>query len=170
MDNLKLKIIILSNFMLGLLIIVSLINAIFFETENQMWFMIINGINISCSVFVIVILIKLSIFFFRLLNQVEKLSKRKIINFLIFILCLILIFLFSFFAYLLLIRGCESKYLLITTLLIFLTYSCRIIIIGSIFIINTVVINTCYTCYMCSKEMKNENRRSDNLDTSRYRV
>jgi hypothetical protein len=170
MDNLQLKIIILSNFMLGLLIILSFINAIFFEIENQMWFMIISGVNISCSVFAIVILIKFSIFFFRLLNQVENLSKRKIINFLLFILCLFLIFLFSFFAYLLIIRGYQSKYLLITSLLIFLTYSCRIIIVGSIFVIFTVSINSCYTCYKCTEEMLDKNRRSDNLDTSLYRV
>jgi uncharacterized BrkB/YihY/UPF0761 family membrane protein len=171
MDYLKLNITILSNFMLGLLIIMSFINAIFLGTDkNQMWFLVISGINISCSIFSIVILLMFSIFVFRLLNRVEKLSKRKIINFLIFILCLILIILFSFFSYLLLIRGYESRYLLFTALLIFLTYSCRIIIIGSIFIINTVVINTCYTCYKCSNEMTDKNRRSDNLDFVRNHV
>jgi uncharacterized BrkB/YihY/UPF0761 family membrane protein len=171
MDRLKLNIIILSSFMFGLLIIMSLINAIFDENdENQVWFLVISGINISCSIFAIVILLMFSIFFFRLLNRVEELSKRKIINCFTLILCLILIILFSFFSYLLVIRGYESRYLLVTALFIFLTYSCRIIIIGSIFIINTVVINTCYTCYKCSNEMTDENRRSKNLDFDKNRV
>jgi uncharacterized BrkB/YihY/UPF0761 family membrane protein len=171
MDGLKLNITILSSFMLSLIIIMSLINAIFLGTDkNQVWFLVISGINISCAIFLIVILLVFSIFFFRLLNRVEELSKRKIISFLILILCLILIILFSFFSYLLLIRGYQSRYLLVTSLLIFLTYSCRIIIIGSIFIINTVVINICYTCYKCSKETTDKNRRSDNLDFGRDRV
>jgi hypothetical protein len=168
MDNRKLKIIIWSNLMLGLLIILSFINAIVSKTRNRIWFMIIIGVNILCFVFAIVLLIIFNIFLFRRLIQVEKLSKRKIINFLIFILCLILVFLFSFFAYL--IRRYESKYLLMTTLLIFLSYICDIIIVGSIFTIFTVSINSCYTCYKCTEELLDENRRSDNLGTIRYRV
>jgi uncharacterized BrkB/YihY/UPF0761 family membrane protein len=170
MDKLKLKITILVNVLLGLLIVLSFINAIFLvqiRTENHIWFIIIIGINIMCSIFAIVILMVFSIFFFRAFNRDEKLSKLKIINSLIFILCLILIFLSSFFAYLLFIRGYESSYLLVTTLLLFLTYSCRIIIVGSIFLIFTLFINSCQTCFKRTDEPQDESRRSNNVEVGR---
>ncbi len=173
MDKLKLKITILANVLLCLLIVLSFINAIFLvriRTENHIWFIVLIGINIMGSIFAIVILMIFNIFFFRAFNRDEKLSKLKIINSLILMLCLILIFLFSFFAYLLLIRGYESSYLLVTTLLLFLTYSCRIIIVGSIFLIFTLFINSCQTFYKCIDELQDENRRNNNVEVGRSQV
>jgi uncharacterized BrkB/YihY/UPF0761 family membrane protein len=167
MDKLKLKITILANVLLGLLIFLSFINAIFLvkiRTENHIWFIVIIGINITCSIFAIVILMMFCKFFFRAFNRDEKLSKLKIINSLIFMLCLILIFIFSFFAYLLLICEYQSSYLFVTTLLLFLTYSCRIIIIGSIFLIFTLLINRCQIYYKRTDEPQDENRRSNNME------
>jgi hypothetical protein len=158
MDRLRIKIIILTIFLLCSTLILSFLNAIIRTTDNKLLVNIVEGINISCAVIVIVILIIMCTIYCRLVNQIEEPSKHFIINFMIFFSCLVFKILFSFFAYLLIIRRFKSNNLFISTLLIFFKYICRVIIVGSIFMIFTVAMNSCYTCF---RELEDERRNSD---------
>lgn len=150
-ENLKIKIALFTNFMLCFLIILSLINATFLETDNRIAF--IELLNLTCSVMAAVILIMFCIICIRLINLVEDLSKRKFINAIVFIFCFVQIILFTYFVFILQLRGYESRFFIISALLIFSTFACRMIIIGSIFMLFAVFINMCYTCFKCTDEM-----------------
>ncbi len=158
MDRLKIKIIILTIFVLCSTFILSFLNAIIRRTDNKLLVNIVEGINISCAIIAVLILIIMCIIYCRLINQIEESSKHFIINFIIFFSCLVFKILFSFFAYLLIIRRFKSDDLFISTLLIFFKYICRVIIVGSIFMIFTVAMNSCYACL---KELGDERRNSD---------
>jgi hypothetical protein len=152
-ENPKIKITVFTNFMLCLLIIASLINAILLGTDNPVWIIFIEGFNLTCSIIIICLLVMFCLNCVRLINLVEDLSKRKILNACIFIFCLIQISLFPFFAYTLLLQGYESRFLIVSALLIFSTFSCRMIIVGSIFMLFAISVNMCYTCYQCTHEL-----------------
>jgi hypothetical protein len=149
----KIKIVVFTNFMLCLLIIASFINAILLGTDNPVWIVFIEVLNLTCSIMIACLLVMFCLMCIQLINLIEDLLKRKILNACIFIFCLIQISLFPFFAYTLLLRGYESKFLIVSALLIFSTFSCRIIIIGSIFMLFAISVNMCYTCYQCTHEL-----------------
>jgi hypothetical protein len=150
-ENLKIKIALFTNFMLCFLIILSLINATFLETDNRIAF--IELLNLTCSVMAAVILIMFCIICIRLINLVKDLLKRKFISALVFVFCLFQIFLFSFFAYTLFLRGYESKFFMVSVILIFSTFTCRIIIVGSTFMLIAISANMCYIGYKCTQEL-----------------
>jgi hypothetical protein len=158
MDKLRIKIIILTIFILCSTFILSFLNAIISRTDNKLLVNIVEGMNISCAIIAIVILIIMCTIYCRLINHIEESSKHFIINFIIFFSCLVFKILFSFFAYLLIIRRFESNNLFISTLLIFFKYIFRVIIVGSIFMICSVAMNSCYTCF---KGLEDERRNSD---------
>jgi hypothetical protein len=152
-ENPKIKIALFTNFMLCLLIILSFINAIFLETDNRVLIVFIEALNLTCSVMAAVILIMFCIICIRLINLVEDLLKRKFISAVVFVFCLVQIFLFSFFAYTLFLRGYESRSFMVSALLIFSTFACRIITVGSIFMLIAISANMCYIGYKCSREL-----------------
>jgi hypothetical protein len=152
-ENPRIKITVFTHFMLCLLIIVSFINAILLGTDNPVWIIFIEGLNLTCSIMTTCLLAIFCLICVRLINLVEDLSKRKILNACVFISCLIQISLFSFFAYTLLLRGYESRFLIVSAMLIFSTFSCRVIIVGSIFMLFAISVNMCYTCYQCTHEL-----------------
>jgi hypothetical protein len=151
-ENPKIKIALFTYFMLCLLIILSFINAIFLETDNRVWIVFIEALNLTCSVIAAVIFIMFCIICIRLINLVEDLSKRKFISAVVFVYCLAQIFLFSSFAYTLFLRGYESRYFMVSAMLILSTFACRIIIVGSIFMLIAISANMCYIGYKCSQE------------------
>jgi hypothetical protein len=152
-ENPRTKIAVFTHILLFLLIILSILNAIFLGSGHHVWLTVIVALNLICMILSIGILLVLCIVSIRLINLVEDLSKRKFINAIVFIFCFVQIILFTFFAFILELRGYESRFFIVSALLIFLTFACRIIIIGSIFMFFAIFINMCYTCLKCTDAM-----------------
>jgi hypothetical protein len=152
-ENPRTKITVFIHILLVLLVILSILNAIFLGTGHHVWLILIEALNLICMILAIGILLVFCIICIRLINLVEDLSKRKFINAIVFIFCFVQIILFTYFVFILQLRGYESRFFIISALLIFSTFACRMIIIGSIFMLFAVFINMCYTCFKCTDEM-----------------
>jgi hypothetical protein len=152
-ENPRTKLTVFTHTLLVLLIILSILNAIFLGTGHHIWLILIELLNIICIILAIGILLVFCVICIQLINTVENLSKRKLINAIVFFVCFVHIILFTYVAFILQFRGYESRFFIISVLLIFATFACRMIIIGSIFMLFAILINTCYICLKCTNRM-----------------
>ncbi len=145
MDKITAKIIIITVFTLFSLFLLSYINAV--NNWGDPWNFIIFGLNGITFISIVVMLIIVSFFGFKLMLKTAKLGERCIINIFIIFICLTLFILFSFISYLLY-RGIHQKYEALSAIIIFGFILCATIVIGSVCIIITALVNSCYTSYL----------------------
>jgi hypothetical protein len=151
MDKIPAKIIIITIFTLFSLFLLSYINAL--NNGRNPWNFIIICLDAITFTSIVVMLIIVSFFGFKLMLTTAKLGERCIINIFIISICLILFILFSFISYLL--HGeitnqlrIHQKYESLLAIIIFGLILCATIAIGSVCIIITALVNGCYTSYL----------------------
>jgi hypothetical protein len=145
MDKIHAKIIIITIFTIFSLFLLSYINAL--NDGRNPWNFIIICLNGITFISIVVMLIIVSFFGFKLMLKTAKLGERCIINIFIIFICLILFILFSFISYLLY-GGIHQKYESLSAIIIFGFILCATTVIGSVCIIITALVNSCYTSYL----------------------